>query len=132
MSVKRKKATAPSARMKVAAARKGGRLIGSAVERLINRFKGADSADAFATWRMNPDTQLFIDALRECAIQPSIVNQETDSYEVQYGLTSGLQLSAMILDDPSMIFTGLFGATPSSAEALQLSYDEPPDGTAGA
>jgi hypothetical protein len=127
MAVKRKKATAPSARMKVAAARKGGRLTGSATERLIKRFLTAESADAFANWRTLPDTQLFIDALRECAIQPAIVNSETDSYEVQYGLTTGLQLSAMILDDPSQIFSGLFGATPSADDALPMEYSESPD-----
>jgi hypothetical protein len=127
MAVKRKKATAPSARMKVAAARKGGRLTGSATERLIKRFLKAESADAFANWRMLPDTQLFIDALRECALQPAIVNSETDSYEVQYGFTSGLQTAAMVLDDPSQIFTGLFGATPSADDELPMEYSESPD-----
>lgn len=127
MTVKRKKAAAPSARMKVAAARKGGRLTGSATERLINRFLKAESADAFAAWRTHPDTQLFIDALRECAIQPATLNAETDSYEVQYGLTTGLQLSAMLLDDPSQVFTGLFGATPSPGDELPMDYGTPPD-----
>jgi hypothetical protein len=127
MAVKRKKATAPSARMKVAAARKGGRLTGSATERLINRFLKAESADAFATWRTQPETQLFIDALRECALQPAMVNGETDSYEVQYGLTTGLQLSASLLDDPSQIFTGLFGATPSADDEIPLEYATAPD-----
>lgn len=125
---KRKKATAPATRVKLAAARKGGRLTGSALVRLINRFRNPADADGFAAWRMLPDTQLFIDALRECAIQPAILNQESDSYEVQYGFTSGLQLSAMLLDDPSSIFPELFGATPGADDDTPpMTYSTPPE-----
>lgn len=132
MAEKKKVRKAPAtARANIAAARKGGSLMGNAVARLKNRFGTAASADAFANWRMMPETQLFIDALRECAMNPINVAMDTDSVEVQFGVTSGFQVAASILDDPSSIFHDLFGATPGSEDELTSSYSVSPEGDAG-
>ena len=128
--VRRKVKVAPAmARVQSTLASQRGKLVGSAVGRLLRRFADAKSADTFASWRMLPETQLFIDALRECATNPRVTHQESDSYEVEFGVTSGFQIAAQILDDPSLVFEDLFGATPSPVDEVSSEYSEPPIGS---
>lgn len=127
----KRKVSPAAARARVAAARKGGILVGSAMTRLLSKYAKPEGADAFARWRMQPDTQMFIDALRECALNPSVTGHASTSYEVEFGVTSGFQVASMLLDDPSQIFDRLFGATPGSAnEEVPSDYSSPPVGEA--
>lgn len=128
----KKRAKTPSAlsRARAVHARKSGKLVGSAVARLTRTFASAESADKFASWRLLPETQLFIDALRECAANPMSVIQDPEHVGVEYGITSGFQVAAMLIDDPSLVFDSLFGgATPGTDDALESVYTQSPDGT---
>jgi hypothetical protein len=124
----RKSASPASARAAIAASRSAGYLAGSAVGRLFDKYTPQASAEAFAKWRVMPETMLFIDVLRELARNPAIVLPETDSYEVQFGVTSGLQEAAALLDDPSQIFTKLFTARTPAGPAPDTADDGAPDG----
>lgn len=128
----KRKVSPAAARARVAAARRGGALVGSAMSRLLAKYAKAEGAEAFARWRIQPDTQLFIDALRECALNPSVTGHSSTSYEVEFGVTSGFQVASMLLDDPSQVFDKLFGATPGSGhDDLSSDYSEPPVGPGG-
>ena len=126
MTAKRNPATA---RARAAEARRPPALVGSALARMLSDYMPPASAEAFQKWRMLPETCLFIDCLRELALNPSHVNPDTDSFEVQYGVTSGLQLAAGLLSDPSSVFSYLFtGLTPGAREPLETAYTTEPDG----
>ena len=111
----RARKTPAKTRAEYAEARVKGKLVGSAVTQLNQRFLPLNSAGEFIEWRKHPLTVLFIDALRELAIAPPAAYVPVDGIGVEYGLTSGIGMAASLLDDPSAVFPNLFsGATPGS------------------
>ena len=112
----KRKMTPAEARVRVTAAKTPGFLVGGALRRLADKFTPVESASEFAAWRANPVSVLFLDALRELSRNPYRASVEHDDVLVEYGLTSGLQLSADILDDPSQVFPSLFGGATLGAD----------------
>jgi hypothetical protein len=92
---------------------------GNALAQLQLDMLRPEAHDDFETWRVNPVTMLMLDALRELAITPPASYIDTDSIEVQYGVSSALALASSFLNDPRVLYPFLFsGAAPGNPRPL--------------
>lgn len=122
--------TPAKSRAEFAEARVKGKLAGSALIDLQRRFMTLRSAGDFIEWRKHPLTVLFIDAMREMAVNPPPGYLAADSnVALEYGLTSGLTLAASLMDDPSSVYSYLFSAATPGAESAvpDTTYSVAPD-----
>lgn len=120
-----RKKTPQQTRARVVRARRLG--LGSALAEIQERFQSPESRDAFGNWRRDPVTLMMLDALREIARTPPVGYIDTDEIGVQFGVSSGVDLAAAFLDDPSVLYPHLFtGAAPGSAEPLPSDYAADP------
>ena len=128
-----RKKTPAKERAEFSAARTKGKLAGSALAEMLTRFTTLQSAGRFIEWRRNPMTIMFIDAVRELAINPPPAYVSPGDLGVEYGLTSGLSLAASLMDDPSSVYPHLFSAASPGAdtEESQTAYSVEPDAALG-
>lgn len=91
-------------------------------------FSRPELSSAHYEWRTLPITVKVIRALRDLVTShPAMPSLQTQDVAVQYGLTLGLSLAADLMDDPSLVLPGLFGAkTEQPAEPVET-FEEPQD-----
>lgn len=87
----------------------------SALQQLQFEFTAPEAVEKFNEWRVNPVTLLLLEALREIGVTPPAGYLDTDDIGVQYGVTSGIDLSYAFLSDPRVLYPSLFtGRTPGA------------------
>lgn len=85
-----------------------------ALRRTLSR---ADMLDAFRKWSEEPMTRLVLSAVRDLATNGP-VHLDAKEIAVQYGVTSGLNLAAQLIDDPSVVYPELFTGVQTSSIGL--------------
>ena len=68
---------------------------------------GKTAEDAYYAWLAEPITQLVTRAIEELADNPPLAGK-SDGIEVQYGVTSGLQLAAKLMTQPRRLYPEVF------------------------
>ena len=109
------KKTTP-ARQRIDLSKRVRRCVGSALVELQRRFQTPLSRGNFNEWRNNENTILMLEALRELSQNPPPGFLDTESIPVQYGVSSGMNLAASFIDDPSVIYPFLFTGAAIGAE----------------
>ena len=103
------------------------------LERLLSYLSGEDGRKRFEEWRELPATKLFVDAIKSltdtCAAG---IQSDPTGIAVAYGVTSGINLAARLLDDPTRVFPSMF-EKPSSTKfsGPVVETYRAPDGQAG-
>lgn len=115
-----------AARMAGVIATSGARLRPGGLDNLLSFLASENGLNAFVKWRQDPMTARMIDAIRTMAVNPSPAAIESSDIPVQYGMTTGFQTAAQIMDDPTAVFPAVFsqGFEPLGAPT----YDTPPEG----
>lgn len=92
-------------------------------------FSPPSMSTAQYEWRTLPITVKVIRALRDLATShPAMPALSTQDIAVQYGITLGLSLAADLMDDPTLVIPGLFGAKlPSELPPPVETFEEPQD-----
>ena len=85
-----------------------------ALRRTLSR---AEMLDAFRKWAEDPMTKLVLSAVRDLATNGPL-SFDVKETAVQYGVTSGLNLAAQLMDDPSVVYPELFTGIDSSSMRL--------------
>jgi hypothetical protein len=104
------------------------------LERLLSYLSGGDGRERFEEWRRLPATELFVAAIKSltdtCA---SGIQSDPTGIAVAYGVTSGINLAARLLDDPTRVFPSMFEkpGTAKFSGPVAETY-RAPDGHAGA
>lgn len=95
----------PARERVIAAGVPRGTMSQSGVSRLLQAFAPKESAKSFQEWASHPTTEIIRTALRDLAL-----NGGTGASDplVAYGVTCGLSLAAQLLEDPSVVYPGLF------------------------
>ena len=79
------------------------------LERLLTFLSGEDGRLRFEEWRRHPTTVLFLDAIKSltdtCAAG---LQRDPTGIAVAYGVTSGINLAARLIDDPTRVFPSMF------------------------
>jgi len=121
---------ATGARVTLARSVSRGTFAFNGAEAFASRFSSEKSLNDFVAWRDHPVTRLYLGALRALAFTPPPMYISKDSVEVQYGMQSGVELAAMLADDPTSIYPDMFtGATSGAGGEMQADpdYAVPPD-----
>ena len=82
----------------------------SGVLALRRHLSRAEMLDTFRKWADDP-------AVRDLAVNGPL-SLDVKETAVQYGVTSGLNLAAQLMDDPSVVFPELFTGIDSSSRSL--------------
>ena len=69
---------------------------------------------ALKVWLRDPVTQRVLSLVKELAINPPSGVVSLDKLE-NYGLTSGLQLAARVMEDPTILFPQVFESSEQTA-----------------
>lgn len=122
------------ARLSYATSPSGGRFSRNGFTALTSRFATQESLNEFLRWRENPVTLAYLAAFRALAasMPPAYLNR--DSVELQYGVQSGVQMAASLMDDPTILCPSLFsvptsGPDPDDQDATD--YRIAPDAAGG-
>ena len=96
-----------------------GVLLPNPLVRLVEMF-GPDSktVEPFLAWSRQDITQALVAVLRELTVNPPINVQSAETH-IQYGVTLGLQIATAVLEDPTVLFPGVF--EPCDAPAMPIS-----------
>ena len=86
--------------------RAGGQLAPDGVTALKAALNG--NAQTFADWRREPMTRLVARAIQHLAVHTPR-ELSSDHLLVQCGITQGLELALQVINDPSAVWTGVFG-----------------------
>lgn len=89
----------------------------SGVLALRRHLSRAEMLDTFRKWADDPMTKLVLSAVRDLAVNGPL-SLDVKEMAVQYGVTSGLNLAAQLMDDPSVVFPELFTGIGSSSGRL--------------
>ena len=89
----------------------------SGVLALRRHLSRAEMLDTFRKWADDPMTKLVLSAVRDLAVSGPL-SLDVKEVAVQYGVTSGLNLAAQLMDDPSVVFPELFTGIGSSSGRL--------------
>ena len=89
----------------------------SGVLALRRHLSRAETLDTFRKWADDPMTKLVLSAVRDLAVNGPL-SLDVKETAVQYGVTSGLNLAAQLMDDPSVVFPELFTGIGSSPKRL--------------
>ena len=89
----------------------------SGVLALRRHLSRAEMLDTFRKWADDPMTKLVLSAVRDLAVNGPL-SFDVKETAVQYGVTSGLNLAAQLMDDPSVVFPELFTGIGSSSGRL--------------
>lgn len=92
-------------------------------EAFASRFGSEKSLNDFVAWRDHPVTRLYLGALRALAFTVPPMYVSKDSVEMQYGVQSGVELAAMLADDPTSVFPDMF--TGATSGAGSETHDDP-------
>lgn len=85
-----------------------------ALRRALSR---TEMLDTFRKWADDPMTKLVLSAVRDLAVNGPL-SLDVQEMAAQYGVTSGLNLAAQLMDDPSVVFPELFTGIDSSPGVL--------------
>ena len=89
----------------------------SGVLALRRHLSRAEMLDTFRKWADDPMTKLVLSAVRDLAVNGPL-SLDVKEMAAQYGVTSGLNLAAQLMDDPSVVFPELFTGIGSSPKRL--------------
>ena len=89
----------------------------SGVLALRRHLSRAEMLDTFRKWADDPMTKLVLSAVRDLAVNGPLLLDVKET-AVQYGVASGLNLAAQLMDDPSVVFPELFTGIGSSPKRL--------------
>ena len=89
----------------------------SGVLALRRHLSRAEMLDTFRKWADDPMTKLVLSAVRDLAVNGPL-SLDVKETAVQYGVASGLNLAAQLMDDPSVVFPELFTGIGSSPNRL--------------
>ena len=105
----------------------------SALQQLQFEFTSPEAVEKFNEWRIHPVTLLMLESLRELGVTPPAGYIDTSDIGVQYGVTSGIDLSHAFLSDPRVLYPLLFtGRTPGArVEVPETDYTADPVQPAG-
>jgi len=84
-------------------------------EAFASRFQSEKSLGDYVAWRDHPVTRLYLGALRSLAFTPPPLYVSRDSVEMQYGMQAGIELAAMLADDPTSVYPDMFTGAASGA-----------------
>ena len=89
----------------------------SGVLALRRHLSRAETLDTFRKWADDPMTKLVLSAVRDLAVNGPL-SLDVKETAVRYGVTSGLNLAAQLMDDPSVVFPELFTGIDSASRRL--------------
>lgn len=92
----------------------------SGVAALRRQFADRESAQAFLEWADHPVTKLVRRALSDMAMNGPAGAGSCESFAVQYGVTLGLGVAAQMLEDASLVVSGMFGSGRRAVSASDL------------
>lgn len=75
-------------------------------------------------WLANPTTQRVLSLIKELAVNPPTRHVGNDKAE-NYGLTSGIQLAAQVMEDPTVLFPLVFAVADQTA-LIETDYSTEP------
>lgn len=103
-----------------------GVLAPSGLPAFVRMFSSDESRNAFAEFSRSPVATILVSALRDMALNHHPPVPTAESCAVQYGLTQGLGLAAQLIEDPSVVFPGLF-AVKSAPAPVRPDFGSSPD-----
>jgi hypothetical protein len=94
-------------RIMAAYATRGGALKPNPIVEASEVWGPNGSVDKLRAWMMDETTRRVVGLLQELAVNPPSGIVSVDKVE-NYGLTTGLQLAARVVEDPTMLFPDVF------------------------
>lgn len=77
--------------------------------------------DELRLWLDSPVTKLVVELVKELAMNPPTAY--AGSVVENYGLTTGLQLASAVIEDPTILFPGLFEEAPQQTALPVADYN---------
>lgn len=109
------------------------------VERLLSNLSTDTGRQSYSSWRGDPVTRLFLDALKALAeTGAGGIPTDPTGLALAHGSACGMNLAVRLIEDPTRVFPSIFDgdirdrAAEASAAGPHISetYDQPPEGYA--
>ena len=105
------------------------------VERLLARLSSDAGRQSYQSWRSDPLTALFLDALKALAeTGAGGIPTDPTGLALAHGSACGINLAIRLIEDPTRVFPSIFdrdltdrAAKAPSVHHINETYEQPPD-----